>query len=77
MVVCANCTNEALYTYQINEEIKQNYCDDCLPKFLLSRRDAGQIPLQTPVVEETVVKSSKKKVTEDSTTDTVVDSVTE
>ena len=77
MIVCANCSNEALYTYQISEAIKHNYCDDCLPRFLLSRRDAGQIPLQKPVVEETVVKSSKKKATEDSTSDTVVDSVTE
>lgn len=91
MVVCANCSNEALYTYQISVDIKHNYCDTCLPKFLLFKRDAGQIPLQVPVVEtveeEVPAKTSKKKVAEEpvaetvvveeTTTEEVVDSVTE
>jgi hypothetical protein len=56
MVTCANCQSEALYTYQINPDYLVHYCQYHLPKFLTSARDAGQLKLVAPVVEEPVAK---------------------
>jgi hypothetical protein len=66
MVKCANCNRYALYTYQVSSSYIIHYCQSHLPKFLLARRNAGQLPLiiPAPVVVEPVVeapKTSKKK----------------
>lgn len=66
MTTCVNCSNEALYTYVMTAEQKINYCDSCIPRFLSSKKDAGQLPLLNDVVVEAPVaeepaKSSKKK----------------
>jgi hypothetical protein len=76
MIKCANCVDEALYTYKISEELSINYCNSHLPNFLTSRKASGQLNLVVPAIVEDVVeeaaKSSKKK-----TTDSVVDEVPE
>ncbi|CAB4123698.1 hypothetical protein UFOVP45_9 [uncultured Caudovirales phage] len=65
MAVCANCASDAIYTYQITEEFSQNFCQRHLPKFLVSQKNMGLLPLKedAPVVDEVPTKSSKKKTT--------------
>lgn len=71
MIKCANCVDDALYTYKISDELSINYCNSHLPNFLTSRKASGQLNLVVPaIVEES--KTSKKK-----TTDTVVEEVPE
>jgi hypothetical protein len=57
MTTCANCQSEALYTYAVTEQYLIHYCQLHLPRFLLSQKQAGQLPLRptTPVVEEVPV----------------------
>lgn len=62
--MCANCHRDALYTYEVSAGYLINYCQYHLPKFLTSKKNAGLLTLQVPapvVVEEPVVKPSKKK----------------
>ena len=40
---CANCSNDALYEYKITSSNSIFYCGKDLPRFLYSRRDAGQL----------------------------------
>lgn len=61
MIKCANCLDDALYTYKISEEIYINYCNSHLPSFLASRKASGQINLVVPAIVEESAKSSKKK----------------
>jgi hypothetical protein len=76
MIKCANCPADAEYTYAISEEFLINYCEEHLPKFLISRKTSGQLNLVVPAIVEDVVeepvKSSKKK-----TSDPVVEDVPE
>lgn len=61
MVTCANCKDEASYTYRISITNKVNYCEKHLPRFLANRKDSALLALDVP--RETVVepKASKKK----------------
>lgn len=61
MITCANCSNEALYTYQITSTYQVHYCQYHLPRFLTNKKNAGQLPLMTPIQVAEEPKSSKKK----------------
>ena len=75
MVKCANCPGEAMYTYKVSDDYLIHYCQYHLPKFLIGKRNAGQLPLvapkttktskTTPVVEEPVVEEEPEVVPED------------
>jgi len=56
MAVCANCTQEALYTYPVSAGYNLHYCQYHLPKFLTSRRDAGLLP----IIEDAPAPKAKK-----------------
>lgn len=57
MAKCANCTNEAFYTYALTATYGIDYCSRHVPKFLHIQKVSGMLPLRTPaVVEETVVE---------------------
>lgn len=61
MAKCANCENNALYAYKINDSLSIDYCSAHLPKFLNAQKAAG---LLKPVVAEPApapAKASKKK----------------
>ena len=60
MIKCANCVDDALYTYKISEELSINYCNSHLPNFLTSRKASGQINLVVPAIVEDVVEESAK-----------------
>jgi hypothetical protein len=68
MPTCANCSEVALYTYQVADGYNINYCQAHLPRFLFSRRDAGLLPVVSiePVVEPTPAPKSKKSAPVDS-----------
>ena len=64
MAICANCSKEAIYTYNVTAEYLIQYCQSHLPKFLYAQRDAGLLPSAVVEVVEEVVepaKPSKKK----------------
>lgn len=44
-MTCSNCTNAAVYKYDITVEHSVAYCDACLPGFLRPRAKAGNLPL--------------------------------
>lgn len=73
MIKCANCSEEALYTYHINSEMSVNYCFDCLPRFLYPKRNAGLLPLEIPEVVSEVVPEEPIKLTKKKVTDTVAE----
>ena len=54
MAKCANCANEAFYTYAITTAFGIDYCSRHVPKFLQAQKNAGMLPLRVasqPVVE--------------------------
>lgn len=65
MTTCANCANDAIYTYQVTEDYLIHYCHVHVPSFLNGHRLAGKLALKVEEVPEPVVevapKSSKKK----------------
>lgn len=62
MITCANCSNEALYTYQITDDFNIHYCQYHLPRFLTAKKNAGELPLMVPrEIPEEQPKTSKKK----------------
>ena len=63
MVKCVNCNREALYTYQVSGSYIIHYCQSHLPKFLIAKRNAGQLPLIVPAPVVETPKPSKKKET--------------
>lgn len=72
MVKCANCPNEALYTYRVPNHFNINYCGKHLPGFLAKRKDSALLALDVPRETEPEVKVSKKK-TETVVTEPVVE----
>lgn len=78
MAICANCTDNAIYVYQITPVSGINYCQYHLPRFLYQQRDAGILPapvdpiVEEPVVEEPTTKTKKKAVATDSVVDAPV-----
>lgn len=44
MISCANCTNDALYIYILNEEVKTYFCATHVPGFLRAQKNAGMLP---------------------------------
>jgi len=76
MAICANCSSDALYVYQVNSVYGINYCQRHLPSFL-SRGPQPNLfaaPVDEPVVapvEEAPVeeapKTKKNKTVDDST----------
>ena len=70
MVKCANCSNDALYVYQVTDSFGINYCQYHLPRFLHNQRNGGLLAAPTaPVVEapveEEAPKTKKKAVAEE------------
>ena len=75
MATCANCVNDALYTYRVTDDFGIDYCQYHLPRFLIDHKNSGLlevIPAQVaiPEIEETSepeavaeepVKTTKKK----------------
>jgi hypothetical protein len=66
MAICANCSSDALYVYQINSVYGINYCQRHLPSFLTRgpQPNLFDVPVEAPVeeapVEETVAESAPK-----------------
>lgn len=60
MATCANCSNTALYTYQVTESFGIDYCQYHLPTFLSKLKYTGALKPKAaePEVE---VKTTKKK----------------
>lgn len=65
---CANCDNDAQYTFADPGTQTINFCSNCLPTWLHDRAQAGHFPVikdavTEPVVEEVVVepKSAAKR----------------
>lgn len=44
MISCANCTNDALYIYSLNEDVKTYFCATHVPGFLQAQKNAGLLP---------------------------------
>jgi hypothetical protein len=42
-VVCVNCNKPGFYLYKVNDSVQYWYCRQCLPSFLHSQRDAGNL----------------------------------
>lgn len=69
MASCANCSNDALYTYKVSEEYGIDYCQYHLPNFLNGLTNSNVVvhtpefdTLKAEVVAE-VAPSKKKKAT--------------
>lgn len=81
MTKCANCPQEAFYTYPITATFGIHYCSRHVPKFLASQKRIGMLPLRVeePVVEATPApKKSKAKsapVVEEVVEETLVEEV--
>lgn len=63
MATCANCSNDAVYTYQPGPEFYLHYCQYHLPKFL-TRTENPAVFLYKEEVKVTETKTSKKKTSE-------------
>ena len=63
MSKCANCPNEAFFTYALTETYGIDYCSRHVPRFLHKQKNAGVMPLrvQEPAVVEEPKKAPKKK----------------
>lgn len=55
---CSNCPSSALYTVADPGVSAVFYCRQCLPNYLYSRADAGQLDI--PVPTQTKKKLTKK-----------------
>lgn len=44
MTKCANCDNDALYIYSLNEDVKTLFCATHVPGFLRAQKNAGLLP---------------------------------
>ena len=74
MAKCANCSKDALYSYNVSGDFLINYCQSHLPRFLYSRTGevlANILDVVNPTVPEpevevpvevTAQKKSKNKV---------------
>ena len=40
-MLCAHCSNPALFIYEITPDVNVKYCDNHLPRFLEPRKKAG------------------------------------
>jgi len=79
MATCANCSSDALYTYNVTPDFGINYCQYHLPKFLLNAKHAdlvSDVAVEAPV-EVPVSKSKKAEVTVDAPVDTEAPAPTE
>ena len=71
MSKCANCAEDAHYVYELNRDVKTEYCRKHVPSFLRTSLLAGGLPtteafastqaaaldaLETPAVEEPVIE---------------------
>jgi len=72
MATCANCSADALYSYEVAPSYTIPYCQRHLPRFLYSLRNSGALAVPEPeVVDEPVVDTTKKtKKTSDTPVDT-------
>jgi hypothetical protein len=64
MSKCANCPNEAFFTYALTDTFGIDYCSQHVPKFLQKQKNAGMLPLrvEAPEVVALPKKVVKKKV---------------
>jgi len=61
MTTCANCSNDAVYTYQPGPELNIHYCPYHLPNFLTRIENPAVILYKEEEVKVPEVKTSKKK----------------
>ena len=65
MATCANCSKDAVYTYQPGPEFSIHYCPYHLPKFLTrTENPAVVLYKEEEEVKVTETKTSKKKSSE-------------
>jgi hypothetical protein len=64
MATCANCSNDAVYTYQPGPEFSIHYCPYHLPKFLTRTENPAVVLYKEEEVKVTETKTSKKKSSE-------------
>jgi hypothetical protein len=64
MATCANCSNDAVYTYQPGPEFSIHYCPYHLPKFLTRTENPPVVLYKEEEVKVTETKTSKKKSSE-------------
>jgi len=50
MAKCANCANEAFYTYALTVDFGIDYCSRHVPRFLQNQKVSGMLPLREQVV---------------------------
>ena len=59
MAKCANCSKDALYSYNVSSDFVINYCQSHLPRFLYTRTGdilANRIEVVNPTVVEPEVE---------------------
>jgi hypothetical protein len=64
MATCANCSNDAVYTYQPGPEFSLHYCQYHLPKFLTRTENPPVVLYKEEEVKVPETKTSKKKTSE-------------
>lgn len=74
MAKCANCVNEAFYTYAITPTYGIHYCSRHVPRFLAAQKNAGMLSLR---VEEEVVEKAPTPKKSKAKSEPVVEEVVE
>lgn len=59
MIKCANCSKDAVFQYNVNDDIVIYYCLTDLPKFLKGR--TAEASLKSLVVQPAPTTTKKKK----------------
>ena len=79
MAKCANCANEAFYTYAITTDFGIDYCSRHVPRFLHAQKLSGMMKLRgesEPVQEiivEPVVETAEEPAVEEAVLEEVVE----
>lgn len=60
MTKCANCPQEAFYTYPITATFGIHYCSRHVPKFLAGQKSVGMLPLRVTEAVVEVAPTPKK-----------------
>ncbi|CAB4123926.1 hypothetical protein UFOVP46_129 [uncultured Caudovirales phage] len=53
MSTCANCKNDALYTYEVTDTFSIDYCQYHLPRFLHTMKNGGMLKTTEAFAAET------------------------
>lgn len=74
MTTCANCSHEAVYTYEVTPSYLIHYCYRHLPGFLHNQKSTGSIALK---VEVEAPRTSRRRTAEAVVEEPVVEEVVE